>query len=244
MNSNDNHCFRAKKSHDQCYYRVRIQQFSELKQLLSELRISGHYWKCLRTAEYLWKCLSITEHLWKSLKIIENVWELLWTFLKRPKHRWTTRKISARLWKCRNITENYYFNSETVLKPLLMLFIAEGSSTYVLSSFYELHVRKIPKEKENKLKIRTKWNTVQTKIYNSEHCIAFGVIPEMGLDVILHRSLLPSPPPPQMGLGTEPWDVIPLRRRDWWILNKAESALKVTDFLCDHFWKILIQLWT
>ena len=42
MNFNGNHCFRAKKSRDQCYCRVRIQQFSELKQVLSESKITSH----------------------------------------------------------------------------------------------------------------------------------------------------------------------------------------------------------
>ena len=53
--------------------------------------------------------------------------------------------------------ENYYLNSKTVWKPLLAPFIAEWSSTYVLWTFYELHLRKtLRKKKENKLTILTK----------------------------------------------------------------------------------------
>ena len=50
-------------------------------------------------------------------------------------------KISAHLWKCLNITENFYLNSETVWKSLLAFFIAEWSSTYVVSIFCELNLR-------------------------------------------------------------------------------------------------------
>ena len=113
------------------------------------MKISGH----------LWKGLNIAEHLWISVNITENVWKLLWTSMK----------ISGHLWKCLNITktsENYCFNYETVWKPLLALFIAKWSSTYVLSTFYELHLRKTPEEKEKELAKRTKLNTRQAKIYN------------------------------------------------------------------------------
>ena len=125
---------------------------------LTLMKISEHYWKCLRTAEDLWKSLVISENSWTLLntyenlltllKMSENCSEHLWKSLKRPKHSWTTRKLSARLWKCLNIIENYYLNSGTVWKPLLALFIAEWSSTYVLSTFYELHLRKTPKKKK------------------------------------------------------------------------------------------------
>ena len=57
--------------------------------------------------------------------------------------------------------------------------------------FSELRLRNPPK----KLTIRAKLNTLQAKIYDSEHRIAFGVIPEMDLDVILYKSFLPPSPP-------------------------------------------------
>ena len=70
-------------------------------------------------------------------------------------------------------------------KPLLALFIADWSSTYVLSTLYELHFRKTPKKKENKNNSSDKINTLQAKnLEQSEHHIALGVIPEMDLDVI------------------------------------------------------------
>ena len=75
---------------------------------------------------------NFSEHLWKSLVISENVWKSL----KTP--------------------DNYYFNSQTIWKTLLALLIAEWFSTNVLSTFYELYLRKSLKEKENKLTIRTK----------------------------------------------------------------------------------------
>ena len=73
------------------------------------------------------------------------------------------------------------------------LFIAESSSTYVLSIFCELHFRTPtpPPPKKNRFSIKAKPNTLQAKIYNSEHRIAFGVIPEIDLDVILYMSFLP-----------------------------------------------------
>ena len=111
--------FQSSNSHDQCYNRVRIQRFSELKRVLSELRISDFteiYWTSLNTYEnfwtllkmsenhwismkisdHFWKSLNIAENLWKSFKITENVWELLRTSMKNYGH----------LWKCLNITEN------------------------------------------------------------------------------------------------------------------------------------------
>ena len=76
------------------------------------------------------------------------------------------------------------------MKSEQRLFITEWFSNYVLSTFYELHLKK-PKEKENKTKIRTKLKTLQAKIYNSEHLSALNVIPEMHFDVILYTSFLP-----------------------------------------------------
>ena len=116
---------------------------------------SENLWSLLKITEHCLTLMKIYEHYWKCLRTSLNIYENLWSSLKSSKHNWTTRKISARLWKSLNIAENYYLNSETVWNPLLALFIAEWPSTYVLSTFYELHLRKTLKEKENKLTIRT-----------------------------------------------------------------------------------------
>ena len=46
-----------------------------------------------------------------------------------------------------------------VILYMQFLFIAEWSATYASSTFYELHLRRTPKEKENNITIRTKLNT-------------------------------------------------------------------------------------
>ena len=79
-------------------------------------------WTSVKISGDLLKCLNITGQLGKSLLLSENVW------------------ISLK------ISENYSFNYETVWKLLLALFIAELFSTYVLSTFYELHLRKTQKK--------------------------------------------------------------------------------------------------
>ena len=116
----------------------------------------------VRTLEFL----IITENYWTSLNTNEN----LWTLLKMSENRWISMKIYGHLWKCLNIvgqlgksllvsenvwvsletSEYYYFNSKTVWKPLLALFIADWSPTYVMSTSYELNLRKTPKK--NKIK--------------------------------------------------------------------------------------------
>ena len=91
---------------------------------------------------HLWKGLNIAEPLWISVNSTEIVWELLWTSVK----------ITGHLEKSLNITENFWkllFQSETLWKPLLTLFIADCSSTYVMSTSYELHLRKT--QKKNKI---------------------------------------------------------------------------------------------
>ena len=115
---------------------------STFMNLWTLLKGSENRWISMKNSGHLWKCLSKAEQLLKTLNITENVCELLWTSMK----------ISARLWKCLKkllkISENYYFNSETVRKPLLALFTAKWSSTYVLSTFYELHLKKPQKKKK------------------------------------------------------------------------------------------------
>ena len=151
-------------------------------------------WSSLRMTEHRLTLMKISWHYWKCLKTALNNYKNLWSSLKRPKHNWTTMKISARLWRSLNITGNYYFDSETVLKLVLALFIAEGSLTYVLSAFYQLHLRKTPKEKGNKLMIKDKIkHTSGPNLLQSEqHHLASGAIFETNLDVI---SPSPSPPP-------------------------------------------------
>ena len=93
------------------------------------MKISEHYWKCLRTAEYLWKsghlwkCLNIAGQLGKSLIVCENVW------------------ISLK------ISENYHFNSETVWKPLLARLIAEWFDLCFVD-FLWTKFKETPEEKE------------------------------------------------------------------------------------------------
>ena len=41
----------SKNNNDQCFHRVRIQPFSEPKQLFSEVKISGRLWECLMLIE-------------------------------------------------------------------------------------------------------------------------------------------------------------------------------------------------
>ena len=75
-----------------------------------------------------------------------------------------------------------------VWKPMLALVIAEWSLTDVLFCFfYGLYLWKTKKKRENNLTIITKLNTLQakSKIHNSDHYIALGIIPEMDFDVIL-----------------------------------------------------------
>ena len=77
-------------------------------------------------------------------------------------HLWKSLVISEKVWISRKTFENYCFNSETVWKPLLALFIADWSSTYVMSISYKLHLRKT-NEKQNKLIIRTKQTNFRQK---------------------------------------------------------------------------------
>ena len=67
-----------------------------------------NFWSLLKTTEHCLALMKISEHFWKCLRTALNVHENLWSSLKRPKHSWTTYKFSARLWKCLKITENYY----------------------------------------------------------------------------------------------------------------------------------------
>ena len=142
-------------------------------------------WSSLRMTEHRLTLMKISEHYWKCMITALNICENLYSSLKRPNHSWTTRKISARVWKSLNITENYYFDSQTVLKFLLALVIAEGSLTYVLSAFDQLHLRKTPNGKGNKLTIKDKIkHTSGQNLLQSEHHLASGAFSETDLDVI------------------------------------------------------------
>ena len=123
---------------------------------LTFMKISELYWENLRTAECLWKSMVISEDAWTQLNTYENLLTLLTLSENCSKHLWKSLVVCENVWILRKTSKNHCVNSETVWKPLLALFIADWSSTYAKSTLYELHLRKTPKEKENKLTIRTK----------------------------------------------------------------------------------------
>ena len=59
------------------------------------------------------------------------------------------------------------------------LFLAPNGLRPMFCRFSELR-----NPSSRKITFRKNLNTLQAKIYNSEHRIAFGVIPEMALDIV------------------------------------------------------------
>ena len=124
---------------------------SELKQPWSELLQSKNSaifraeTAIIRT-ENLWSLLKITEHRLTPMKISEHYWKCLRTALNIYENLWSSRKKSEYHGKLLKTS----FNSETVWKPLLALFIADWFSTYVMSTSYELHLRKTQKKNQKK----------------------------------------------------------------------------------------------
>ena len=108
------------------------------------LIITEDYWRSLNTYENLWTLLKMSENRWISMKIPGHLWKCL----KVAEHLGKTLIVSENVWRLLKTSENYFFNSGTVWTPLLALFIADWSSTYVLSTFYELHLRKTPKKRK------------------------------------------------------------------------------------------------
>ena len=132
------------------------------KRRLTLMKISEYYWKCQRTVEFLWKSLVISENAWTSMKTYETLLTLLKVSESCSEHLLKSLVISENVWILRKTFENYCFNSETVWKLLMALFIVNWSSTYVLSTLYELH-SKNPKRNRKYFNYRDKTNTHQAK---------------------------------------------------------------------------------
>ena len=91
MNFKEKSCFMVKKAMITAFTQWKLSNSLIFKQLLWELKISGHLWKRLNNRLTLMK---LSYHLWKCLNMSKNPWKLLFqlskisNILKTSKNKW------------------------------------------------------------------------------------------------------------------------------------------------------------
>ena len=114
-------------------------------------------WSLLKITQHRLTFMKISSHYWKCLRPTLNIYENLWSSLWRPKHSCTTREISARLWKCLSITQNYCLNSDMVWKTSVNALHCQTVFDLCFINFLRTTFRENPRRKRKYLLFGAFW---------------------------------------------------------------------------------------